>query len=149
MPRVLMVASAGGHWIQLRRLTPAFDECEVYFASTDERLGVGAGLGDRFFAVRDGNFASKLSLVPSLLSVLVLVLRLRPDVVVSTGAAPGFFAIVLGKVFGARTVWIDSVANAGELSLAGQKVRGWSDVWLTQWEHLAHQDGPDFWGSVL
>ena len=75
--------------------------------------------------------------------------RVRPDAVITTGAAPGYFALRLGRLFGARTIWIDSMANAEELSLSGQKARRHADLWLTQWEHLAKPDGPQFLGSVL
>jgi hypothetical protein len=69
-------------------------------------------------------------------------------VVVSTGAAPGYIAIRLGKLLGARTVWIDSVANVEELSLSGRMVSGRADLCLTQWPHLA--SGPvAYMGTVL
>ena len=32
--RILAVASGGGHWIQLYRLRPAFDGCDVTWATT-------------------------------------------------------------------------------------------------------------------
>ena len=44
--------------------------------------------------------------------MLGLLLRHRPDVIVTTGAAPGYFALRFGKLLGARTIWIDSMANA-------------------------------------
>jgi UDP-N-acetylglucosamine:LPS N-acetylglucosamine transferase len=78
-----------------------------------------------------------------------LVLKTRPHVVVTTGAAPGFAAIVFGRLLGAKTVWIDSIANSETLSTSGAKAKRWADVWLTQWEHLAGTGGPDYWGGVL
>ena len=73
----------------------------------------------------------------------------RAFVVITTGAAPGFFALRLGKLMGARVVWLDSIANASALSLAGQKAGKHADLWLTQWPELASEDGPDYRGSVL
>lgn len=73
----------------------------------------------------------------------------RPDVVVTTGAAPGYLAIRLGKLLGARTIWIDSVANADELSMSGRRALQQADVCITQWEHLADRDGPHYYGSVF
>jgi hypothetical protein len=73
----------------------------------------------------------------------------RPHVVVSTGAAPGYFALRLGRWFGARTVWIDSIANVEQLSMTGTLVRRFADRWLTQWPHLAQSGGPEFAGAVL
>jgi hypothetical protein len=78
-----------------------------------------------------------------------LMLRLRPAVVVTTGAAPGFAAIVFGRLLGARTVWVDSIANGEALSNSGARAGRWAHVWLTQWEHLARPEGPQYWGAAL
>ena len=78
-----------------------------------------------------------------------IMFRERPDVVVSTGAAPGYFCLKFAKWVGARTVWIDSIANADCLSLAGEKAGRYADLWLTQWPHLARPDGPHYRGAVL
>jgi UDP-N-acetylglucosamine:LPS N-acetylglucosamine transferase len=69
--------------------------------------------------------------------MLFVVLRERPSVVVSTGAAPGYLAIRMGARIGARTIWIDSVANVEELSLSGRMASAVADLCLTQWPHLA------------
>ncbi len=83
-----------------------------------------------------------------------VVLRERPHVVVTTGASVGYFALRAGKILGARTVWIDSIANAEAISLAGQRACKYADLWLTQWPELARPiDGisrtPAFRGAVL
>jgi UDP-N-acetylglucosamine:LPS N-acetylglucosamine transferase len=91
----------------------------------------------------------KLGLIKLAFSVLRQVIAIRPEVVISTGAAPGFFAILFGKLLGAKTIWVDSIANADELSVAGKKVKPWADLWLTQWEHLQSDKGPKYYGSIL
>lgn len=60
--------------------------------------------------------------------MFLIVLLHRPDIVISTGAAPGFFALLFGKLLGARTIWIDSIANAEQLSVSGQKVKLFADL---------------------
>jgi UDP-N-acetylglucosamine:LPS N-acetylglucosamine transferase len=134
--------------VQLLRLRPAFAGSEVVFASTHRSYSTQVP-GHRFHYVPDSNFRTKLRLVATALKVLWVLVRERPTVVVSTGAAPGYFAVRFGRWFGARTVWLDSVANAEVLSLAGQHAGRTVDLWLTQWPHLARRDGPSFCGSVL
>ena len=155
--RILAVASGGGHWIQLYRLRPAFDGCDVTWATTQAgfRDMVEADAAARgqpkpgFATILDANRWQKIRLLRSLLGLAWLVLKTRPDVVITTGAAPGFFALRLGGLMGARTVWLDSVANASALSLAGQKAGKHADLWLPQWPELASEEGPDYRGSVL
>ncbi len=155
--RIVAVASAGGHWVQLMRLRAAWEGCDVTYVTTDPGLeavlrqeAASQGLpAPTFHIIVEGNRWQKIRLLRQLLQLLKLMLWIRPDAVISTGAAPGYFALRFGKLVGARTVWIDSVANADELSLSGRKVRKYADRWLTQWPHLAGTDGPEFLGSVL
>jgi UDP-N-acetylglucosamine:LPS N-acetylglucosamine transferase len=145
--RVLAVASSGGHWVQLRRLVPAFEGQDVAYLTTDpgHRTEVGSC---RFYAVNDANRWNKLALMVCALRILWIVLRVRPDVVVSTGAAPGYLAIRFARVLRARTIWIDSIANAEELSMSGRLASQTADLCLTQWPHLA-EGRVKYLGAVL
>jgi hypothetical protein len=119
----------------------AFTTCEESYRSHVD--------SDRFFVVNDASRWSKGAMILLAVRMAWVVLRYRPDVVISTGAAPGFFGIFFGKLLGARTIWVDSLANAEALSLSGQKAGRYSDLWLTQWPHLARSEGPLYVGSVL
>ena len=139
------------------RLRTAWEGCEVTYVTTDPGLvdalcqmtAESGGAEPKMRIVTEGNRWQKRRLIRQLLQILMLMLRIRPDAVISTGAAPGYFALRIGKLLGARTVWIDSVANAEELSLSGRKIGKHADLWLTQWEHLACPEGPHYLGAVL
>ena len=147
-PKILAISSGGGHWVQLLRLRPAFDGCDVVFATVKE--GYRADVGEsEFRVVTDANRWNKLALLRSLLDVVLLIRREKPSVVISTGAAPGYFAVRVARLLGIRSVWVDSVANVEELSLSGQKAGKCADLWLTQWPHLAGDNGPRCFGNVL
>jgi hypothetical protein len=134
--------------VQLRRLSPAFEGFETIWATVDAEHR--HELADApFYLVPDATRWSGLRLVGCALRVLWLLIRVRPNVVVTTGAAPGFFAVVFGKLLGVRTAWIDSIANADELSGSGARVGRFADLWLTQWPHLARPEGPRYEGAVL
>ncbi|MFX0547525.1 UDP-N-acetylglucosamine--LPS N-acetylglucosamine transferase [Roseovarius sp. S1116L3] len=156
-PHVMAVASAGGHWVQLMRLRPAWKGLRVTYVTTDPEFyetvrNYAKEDGEPtpgFYTVVEANRWQKLRLIKQLLGLVFIIARQRPDVVLSTGAAPGYFAMRIGRLFGARTVWIDSVANSEELSMSGQRIGRHADLWLTQWEHLAKADGPQYMGSVL
>lgn len=148
MKRVLAVASGGGHWVQLLRLRPAFEGCEVCWVTVQPTYSTDVP-GSRFHAVTDATRWSRWKLVKMIFQVAWIVLRERPDIVITTGAAPGVVALRVGKWLGARTVWLDSVANVEEMSMSGRRVRRFADLWLTQWAHLAKPGGPVFLGAVL
>lgn len=154
--RVLAIASGGGHWVQLLRLRPAFAGADVHYVTVRrgyeadlDRSPGGIDEGRRLFVIKDATRWDKLGLVQMALQLVWILLRVRPDVVISTGAAPGYFAIRLGRLLGARTLWLDSIANVEEISMTGRLVGRHADRWLTQWPHLAAPDGPDCRGAVL
>ncbi len=145
---MLCVSSGGGHWVQLLRLRPALDGLDVAYVCVRREYGRQVA-GERFYRVVDATRWSRVALVRMAIQMVLILLRERPDVVISTGAAPGFVALRIGRLLGARTVWIDSVANAGKLSLSGRRIGRYADLWLTQWPHLAGPGGPRYEGSVL
>jgi UDP-N-acetylglucosamine:LPS N-acetylglucosamine transferase len=146
--KILAVASGGGHWIQLLRLRPALEDHEVIYVSVVASYGSDVK-PDSFHLVNDATRWNKLGLILLALRILAIVLRERPDIVLSTGAAPGYFALRFGKLFGAKTLWIDSAANAEELSMSGRLAGKHADLWLTQWPDLAQPDGPAYRGRVI
>ena len=146
--RILAISSGGGHWVELLRLRPAFEGHEVVWCTVDEAYRPQIGM-DRFELVRDVTRWDRVGLARCAAQVLRVLWEVRPDVVVSTGALPGFFGVVLGKGLGARTAWVDSLANVEELSMSGERVGPFADLWLTQWRELARPGGPRYEGSVL
>ena len=146
--KILAVSSGGGHWVELIRLVPAFDGYDAVYVTVDKAYRSDAG-NARFYTIRDVTRWNKLRWMQTFAKLVWILLRERPDIVVSTGALPGYFSLRLAKWFGARTIWIDSIANVEQLSMSGQKIGKYADLWLTQWPHLARPDGPLYRGAVL
>jgi UDP-N-acetylglucosamine:LPS N-acetylglucosamine transferase len=146
--KLMAVSSGGGHWIQLLRLVPAFVDFDVIFVTVDEGYRSQV-IGSRFYLINDASRWDKIGLLRMFLRLAPILLKERPDVVISTGAAPGYIALRIAHALRARTIWLDSIANVAELSLSGAKIGRYADLWLTQWPHLANPRGPHYAGSVL
>jgi UDP-N-acetylglucosamine:LPS N-acetylglucosamine transferase len=146
--KALAVASSGGHWTQLLRIMPALESCEVVFVTVLQSYRTEVPR-NRFYCVTDANRWNKLRLIMLAFQIARILVKERPDVIVSTGAAPGFFAVWFGRLFGAKTIWLDSVTNIERLSMSGTLAGLHADLWLTQWPHLAQPDGPHYAGAVL
>lgn len=155
-PRVLAIASGGGHWAELARLLPAFSNSRVTFASTHK--GYAADVeGHPYRVIPDASRDRKLGVAWCMLRIAFLLLWVRPSVVITTGAAPGYLAARMAKLLGAKVCWLDSIANVEELSMSGQMIGRHADLWLTQWQHLSSSDSeasstgrvPDYRGGVL
>lgn len=143
----MAIASVGGHWTELLRLLPAFEGHEVVFASTRDCYCETVE-GRTFFTVPDASRWNKMKLIYTAACLVRLVFRVRPDVIITTGAAPGLMAILSGKLIGARTIWVDSIANVEVLSLSGRLATFIADRVYTQWPKLASSK-VIFSGNVL
>ena len=146
--KLLAVASAGGHWEQLMLLSAAFENVEPHFASTLEVLDEGYDV-ELSGVVKDCNKDKPLEFILSVWSALKLVRKIRPNIVLSTGAGPGLITIFWGRLYGAQTIWIDSIANSEKLSLSGRLSLFFAHQTLTQWEHLESKAGAQYRGAVL
>lgn len=145
--RILLVASAGGHWVQLNRLNSAVAGHQLTYVTT--RFELEENINSPFFIVPDANRWGQVRIIILAVRILWIILKVRPQLVISTGALPGFFAIFFGKKLGARTIWLDSIANSQHLSMSGEKAGAYCDLWLTQWKHLARPEGPHYYGTVI
>lgn len=146
--RIIAIASGGGHWQQLMLLRPAFAHHDVLYLTTLP------GLPEQYNAtpsaiVPECSRTSKLSIAKTSLALMGRVAKKRPHVVISTGALPGVLALAIGRIFGATTIWVDSVANSEEMSLSGRLAGRFAHLWLTQWEEVAEAQSAEFWGRVL
>lgn len=147
-PVVLAVSSGGGHWVQMQRLTPAFCGADVHYATTDVTAAEHVGSA-HLHVFPDANKNTPFRLILCVIRLAWLVLRLRPEVVISTGAAGGFLAIKLARLIGARTMFIDSIANARQLSISAKLSLGVADRVLSQWPGVASLTGAEYHGAVI
>ena len=146
--RVLAIASGGGHWQQLMLMRPAFEGHDVLYLTTLPGLPEAFGAAPSRI-VPDCNRDRPWQAARCAAAIGAQVARHRPHVVISTGALPGVIALGLGRAARARTIWVDSVANAEEMSMSGRLARRVADLWLSQWPEVAEASGAQYAGAVL
>lgn len=146
--KILAVSSGGGHWVELIRLLPAFEGHIIVFTTVDKAYRNDTGSA-RFYTVCDVTRWNKLRWIQTCAKLIYILTIEKPDVVISTGALPGYFALRLAKWFRTNTIWVDSIANVEELSMSGKSIGKHADLWLTQWPQLAKPSGPLYKGTVL
>ena len=84
--KVLAVASGGGHWVQLMRLSHILKEHDVAFVTVSQAYQCDVD-GRKLYSIVDATAWNKFKLLWQAFQLLVIVFRERPDVVISTGAA--------------------------------------------------------------
>jgi UDP-N-acetylglucosamine:LPS N-acetylglucosamine transferase len=146
-------ASSGGHMnelLNLLRHASSWPKLPDFYVTT---LEVNADqLVDRgsIYILGEANRKQIVRAFKVLFRCLKVVVRERPDVVVTTGAMPLAFFCFLSKLLGAKIVWIDSIANVERFSTSGRFVHGFADLFITQWPDLAEVDRKaEYVGNLL
>ncbi len=146
--KILAVASIGGHWVQLLRIARGLqDSFDIAYMSTHEKCATMVG-GHRFYKLQDFSRWDAYKTLPALWQALKIVRSENPDVVITTGAAPGLIALIAAKMCLKKTIWVDSIANVNHLSLCGRIAAKVASRTYTQWEGL-DKGGIVFAGNVL
>ncbi|HEY0415593.1 MAG TPA: PssD/Cps14F family polysaccharide biosynthesis glycosyltransferase [Gaiellaceae bacterium] len=133
---VLLVASSGGHLLQLAQLRgewPRDERAWVTFPTTDARSLLQGE--EVWFAHHPTNRN-----IPNLLRNLVLAVRViasaRPRAIVSTGAGVAVPFCYVGRLFGARVVFIESFSRTSNPSLTARLVYPVAHDFFVQWPEI-------------
>jgi hypothetical protein len=76
----------------------------------------------------DASRWNKFGLITLTFDLMWIIWKKKPEIVMSTGAAPGYIALRLGPALGARTSSLDSIENVERLSMSGQKIGPHADL---------------------
>lgn len=144
--KICLAASGGGHVRQLLDLAPVWSGHDYFFVTEDTALG--ASLADKhrtYFvphvAVGQARLGAPVKMVTgairSIFRSAKIIWRERPDVVISTGAGAVFFAVAWARLFGARTVVIESFARFDRPSIFSRVAAPWAHHLVVQSKALA------------
>ena len=155
MPKkILAISSPGGHWIQLNKICEGLQQRQshqiIYSvpAALFKSRSVKSRSDKKLYNIIDVSADNKWKLIPCAMQILYILLKERPDTIISTGAAPGVLAVLLGKLLRINTIWVDSIANVKQLSRSGRMVKKHVTIFLTQWQDL-EDDIAQHKGAIL
>jgi UDP-N-acetylglucosamine:LPS N-acetylglucosamine transferase len=147
--KVCLSASGGGHLSLLLKLADSWAGYEVVYITTTNLVRSLLSRNGKVYVIKECNRQNPLQLVKVLFQCLGIIVREKPKVVISTGAAGGCITCFIAKLTGAKIVWVDSLTNVRKLSLSGRLVRHIADMFLVQWPELAQKyKNVEFVGNV-
>ncbi|WP_107955718.1 oligosaccharide biosynthesis protein Alg14 [Sphingomonas faeni] len=145
---ILAGASGGGHWIELLRLRPAFAGFDVVYISTFENYA-SVVPESRFHAVPDASRFSVAAFLPIVARAFRIIRDEKPSAIITTGSAPMLPFVLLGRLLGVKSLWIDSISSTEHLSMSGRIAKHIATKVIAQWPALAAEQDIDFWGKVI
>lgn len=132
--RLLLVCSSGGHLLQLYRLADWWKRYHRAWVTFQKPDALSLLRDERVYWAYHPTTRNLPNLIRNLRLALRVVRQERPDLVVSSGAAVAFPFFIAGKLFGAKTVYIEVYDRIDSPTLTGKLCYPLSDLFLLQWE---------------
>ena len=149
-PHALLVGSAGGHLAQLIRLQPWTDECTRTWVTFDKPDARSLLAGEAVIWAFHPTTRNIPNLVRNTVLAIRHVRRLRPDVVISTGAAVAVPFFVVARILRIPTVYVEVFDRIDSPTLTGRLCRPIATRFCVQWpEQQRHYPGSIVIGPLL
>ncbi len=146
--KIMLVASPGGHFVELSLVAECLQDMHVMIVSTYEEKPSFMH-GDEYFQVSDFSRDNAHMMVKVLGECYRILKNHKPKLIVTTGAAPGLMMAIVGRVFGIKSIWIDSIANSQYISLSGKIAKAFGIKVFSQWENVAKSSNSEYHGKLL
>lgn len=134
--KILLVCSSGGHFKALNQLQPFWSQHQRCWVTTRTPTTAAALQQEQVYWA----FSPTNRNIPNLLRNLVLAWRVvrqeRPQVVITTGAGVAVPFILVGKLLGSQTIFVESITRIQQLSLSARLILPFLDVLYVQWPQL-------------
>ena len=134
---VLLVASSGGHLIELLELANQFESDRRQWVTFDKPDARGLLIGESVTFAYGPTNRHLGNLIRNLVLAFRVIWRVRPDAVITTGAGVGVPFLYAARVFGKRAIYVESLARVDRLSLSGRLVYPVATDFFVQWPELS------------
>lgn len=131
--KVCIVSSCGGHLTEVRTLRSAYEHYPHFYVLND-RVVLPADMEGKTHFIRHSE-RDWLFLV-NLWEATRILLRERPNVILSTGAGPVVPFALVGKLLGVRSIFVETFNRVTEPSLSGRIMYRLADRFFYQWRSL-------------
>ncbi len=146
--KICMASSAGGHLtelLQVKEVVEGYDSFFVAFKREDTE-----GFDEKLYFIEDPK-RNPFKLFKNFFQSLKIIYQERPGVIITTGAGVVVPLCYIGKIFGAKIIFIESFARITSRSLSGVFVYPIADLFFVQWESVLTKYGKKavYGGSVF
>jgi len=136
--KLCFCASSGGHYWELLQLKALANKYES-FCITEKMIFNMENLCEKTYYLPQVNRKMLISIilffVVSIKSFLIII-KEKPSYIISSGAFFTYPIMLLGKLFGAKILFFESLARTSSKSLTGKLVYFFADLFMVQWDSM-------------
>ncbi|MBU7583570.1 MAG: UDP-N-acetylglucosamine--LPS N-acetylglucosamine transferase [Nostoc sp. TH1S01] len=134
--KVLLVCSSGGHFKGLQQLHHFWKNHERIWVTFHTATTEAALTGEKVYWAYSPTNRNLPNLLRNMLLAFKVINETRPQLILSTGAGVAVPFLIVGKLFGSQTVFVESVTRIKTLSLSAKLVLPFLNVLYVQWPQL-------------
>ena len=140
--KVLFIASTGGHLNELLQLSSMFNKYDFHLVTekTKSNSYLKRDYKKRVSYLVYGTklhlFSYIFKLTYNCLKSLFLYFKYRPDYIITTGTHTAGPMCCIGKIFGSKIIYIETLANSKTKTATGRLLYHIADLFIVQWEDM-------------
>ena len=141
--KILLISSTGGHFQALQKLKSFWGKHECCWVTfkTPSTQNILEGSNRKVYWAYGPTNRNLPNLMRNLGLAWQVINQESPDLILSTGAGVAVPFIILAKLKGIKTAFIESFTRVKELSLSARLVLPFLDGLYVQWEQLKVHNG--------
>ncbi len=142
MKKVLFISSAGGHLSEMLELKELFKKYDYHIItektkSTDYlKKEYPQKVNYLIYGTKDHMLTYPFKLLANCFKSLYYYFKLRPKVIITTGAHTAGPMCCIGKIFGSKIIYIESFANIHTKTITGRLIYHFADLFIVQWKSM-------------
>ncbi|MDR3240905.1 MAG: UDP-N-acetylglucosamine--LPS N-acetylglucosamine transferase [Lactobacillaceae bacterium] len=134
--KIALVGSSGGHLTHLYLLKPFWESHERVWVTFDKADANSLLADERRYNAFYPTNRNLVNLIKNTFLAVKVLIKERPDVIISSGAAVAVPFFYLGKLFGAKTIYIEVFDRVDKPTLTGKMVYPVTDRFIVQWPEM-------------
>ena len=134
--KVCLVGSSGGHLTHLYMLKPFWKNKERFWVTFDKEDARSLLEGEQMYPCYYPTNRSIKALIINTKLAFKLLKKEKPDLIISSGAAVAVPFFYIGKLYGAKTIYIEVFDRINHSTVTGKMVYPVTDKFIVQWEEM-------------
>lgn len=132
--KVCFVTSSGGHLTHLMQLKSWWKEKERFWVTFDKVDSRSILKEEKKYWCYFPTNRNIINLIKNTFLAFKILRKEKPDLIISTGAAPAIPFFYLGKLWGAKVIYIEVYDRIDKPTITGKIVYPITDAFVLQWE---------------
>ena len=134
--KICLVGSSGGHLAHLNMLKPFWKDQERFWVTFDKEDARSILKEEKMYSCHFPTNRNLKNLFKNTFLAIKVLKKEKPDVIISSGAAVAVPFFYIGKLFGAKTVYIEVFDRIDKPTVTGKLVYPVTDKFIVQWEEM-------------